>query len=1433
MIILLSASNSFSWPIPDTGQADCFDNNTQIDCPEPGNDFYGQDAQYIINSPSYTKLDPTGTPLPENATSWAMIQDNNTDLIWEVQTNDHSIHDNNKTYEWNDIQDALIDYLNENVYGGMTNWRLPGILELISIIHLNYKPVMDPMFNGISNIYWSSVPLSNTDGIWGVNFSNGIVNYSPENMQQSVRAVCQKINEIPDNWIVNTNTIIDKRTGLMWQRETMPSALSWKNALAHCESLSLDNYSDWRLPNIKELLSIVDFVGNNPSIFSKFDTMSSFYWSSTTYTQKVETAWGVVFDYGSATSKEKKLLHYTRAVRGGQQHLVNHIYIQSPRQADIWKEGNTIPIIWDTSNISGDVQIFISDNFGISFTPIVQQTTNDGQYNWSAPFPLPPSSNCFLKIQPIDAPDKGNSIGLFQIEGTSVSIEGYLTDANDMPITNTMFSINGKRIQTDQVGGYECKLTAFQSGTYDLLFWVNNYQAKLFEDISLRLDETNVLNVQIPNIFALEGYIANFWGEAINDATVTVQDKKEQTDDKGFYQLDKLDIGTATIHISHPDYYALTRTVEIVPGKCVSLNAELMQKGLILNFVTTTLPEAIVDQSYESSVKANGTMPLTYSLVSGHFPQGLTIHSQTGIISGAVSSEGSYTFTLGIYDASDLYAEREFTMDAFQQLTLTTQHINGISVQENYSLYLLAKGGRQPYSFEMISGALPEGISLSKAGIISGTPLTISDKTNITIQVTDSRGKMAHRDYDIQVYDPLMLPSEKIVNGVVGQSLAIELSVTGGNGIYNWNIEPELIPNGLTLNNAESTITGTLTQAIHKILTLFVTDSEGRHAFCNLNLNIVSELEIITTALPNALQNKPYEESIPVKGGIAPYTYTCTGLSPDLTYNPQTGIISGSSAVIGYHNILIRVSDSSQPTPQIVTKTMGLRTTSSLSIQTNGVLPKAIHGEDIEIITMNAGGGKLPYTWSCDALPEGIYLNPIKGILSGTPLTFGHKQFKISVQDAQNQVSEKEFVWHIIQEMQLMTYDLKDAYANIYYRETIDVIGGIPPYYFKLESGTFPTGLRLHEHGLIYGNPTSLSMPQRFTIEVMDSCTPPQTMKRTYQINTIKELSLDPSVIPDTKVGHGYHTIIKAMLGTPPYHWKTDNLPHGLSYTVNQDSITIEGTAQEPGSFTWGVEITDSSSPVHTAVYAYTIDIYDHLKIQNAWLTEASTYVYYTDTIQVDGGKPPYIWRIVDNYLPKGLSLNPQTGAIYGTIKDSNISNVVFTAEVEDSFIQPTTNRQILTFDVKNDLHIVTETITDATQYQNVTSSIVGGGGILPYQWQIRSGKLPHCVSFNELTGRLQGRPNTAGTFLLEITLIDDRGEKVWYNYNWTVRPVEIVGDINNDRQRDLIDLIIALQYISNIKKDKTGFFDINNNCSLELTEVLYLINQIFIDVEK
>ena len=114
------------------------------------------------------------------------------------------------------------------------------------------------------------------------------------------------------------STVTDQKTGLVWQQST-GSTYTWESALSYCESLTLGSKSDWRLPNVKELGSIVYHSLSSPTIDSTAfpSTLSLYYWSSTTSLHQTSYAWSVYFGAGSVYNKNKSNNNYVRCVRGG------------------------------------------------------------------------------------------------------------------------------------------------------------------------------------------------------------------------------------------------------------------------------------------------------------------------------------------------------------------------------------------------------------------------------------------------------------------------------------------------------------------------------------------------------------------------------------------------------------------------------------------------------------------------------------------------------------------------------------------------------------------------------------------------------------------------------------------------------------------------------------------------------------------------------------------------------------------------------------------------------------------------------------------------------------------------------------------------------------------------------------------------------------
>ena len=254
--------------VSDSLQALCYnDAGDAITCPSSGN-FSGQDAQYATLIPSYAVCE-------------SVVLDNNTGLMWEQEH-----HDTRLSYS-----DACT-YCDELDLGGYTDWRIPSIRELFSINQANGNQNEDGAWYLEKTIFdldyptdidltgthslsmmgqtWSSTSRpDNTDINYFYNFLDGHIksnfNNSPNAtlFYRCVRgdATTFATTSYKDN---GDETITDNNTGIIWQKANgMQSAgdyqYTWVEALDYCESLELAGETDWKLPDINELQSIVNY----------------------------------------------------------------------------------------------------------------------------------------------------------------------------------------------------------------------------------------------------------------------------------------------------------------------------------------------------------------------------------------------------------------------------------------------------------------------------------------------------------------------------------------------------------------------------------------------------------------------------------------------------------------------------------------------------------------------------------------------------------------------------------------------------------------------------------------------------------------------------------------------------------------------------------------------------------------------------------------------------------------------------------------------------------------------------------------------------------------------------------------------------------------------------------------------------------------------
>ncbi|MEI6886990.1 MAG: DUF1566 domain-containing protein [bacterium] len=320
-----------TYSIVDTAQSSYWNSEgSEIIKPSQNENFYGQDAEFQNNMPSY-RDNGDGT-----------ITDNVTGLMW-TQSLDLNGDGQINSLDKRTLPDAITSSKTLNV-GGYSDWKIPTVKELYSLINFNgvdgkiydstnAKPFIDTNYfkfgygdtsagerNIDAQVATQTIYVDKTfigfQTMFGVNFADGRIKGYP--LTVSMTGITESkfyiyyvrgnnsygINDFSDN---KDKTITDNATNLMWSKDDSGTGMNWEESLKWVQTKNSENYlghSDWRLPNIKELQSIVDYsrspsITNSASIDPIFNITKinnengvedyGYFWSSTTHISVSDT----------------------------------------------------------------------------------------------------------------------------------------------------------------------------------------------------------------------------------------------------------------------------------------------------------------------------------------------------------------------------------------------------------------------------------------------------------------------------------------------------------------------------------------------------------------------------------------------------------------------------------------------------------------------------------------------------------------------------------------------------------------------------------------------------------------------------------------------------------------------------------------------------------------------------------------------------------------------------------------------------------------------------------------------------------------------------------------------------------------------------------------------------------------------------------------
>ena len=546
------------------------------------------------------------------------------------------------------------------------------------------------------------------------------------------------------------------------------------------------------------------------------------------------------------------------------------------------------------------------------------------------------------------------------------------------------------------------------------------------------------------------------------------------------------------------------------------------------NSVTITtaspLPTGTAGSPYSQTLAASGgTAPYSWTLVTGSLPGGLSL-SSSGVIGGSAQVAGTFNFTVQANDAASGSAQKAFSITISAAPTpvaiSTGSPLPAGTTGSVYSQTLNASGGTAPYSWNVVAGSPPGGLSLNTAGLISGIPQA-PGTFNFTVQANDSASGSAQKAFSIIITPApapvTILTASPLPSGAAGSAYSQTLSASGGSAPYSWTVSAGSLPGGVSLSSG-GLISGSPQAAGVFNFTIQANDSASRSAqkAFSITVEAITPPSIQAPASLAAVRDELFSYGFGVSGGRAPFVWSITsgGLPPGLSLNPAAGEVSGFPAANGSWNFKLRVTDGNAAKDEkAFTITVAVRPL----VIADAAIPESRVGQPFSL-QLNASGGIPPYRWRLleGSMPPGITFNPDTGLISGSPTQEGTFTFTMLIADTAATTTTKSLSITVRGgPLKFVTDMLETAGRLSQYSQTLTIGGGEAPYRWSLIAGDLPDGLTLDPAtGIISGTPdknglsafsvkvtdqSSASVTREFDLMVADSETVPHIDSANYK----------------------------------------------------------------------------------------------------------------------------------------------------------------------------------------------------------------------------------------------------------------------------------------------------------------------------------------------
>jgi hypothetical protein len=522
---------------------------------------------------------------------------------------------------------------------------------------------------------------------------------------------------------------------------------------------------------------------------------------------------------------------------------------------------------------------------------------------------------------------------------------------------------------------------------------------------------------------------------------------------------------------------------------------------------------------------------------------------------------------------------------------------------------------------------------------------------------------------------------------------------------------------------------------------------------------------IVTESAPPAAPATAYRHLLKASGGTSPFEWKVEGeLPPGLSLDTVSGAIEGTPRAAGIFPVVVFVTDASG---QQASRSLDLRVQQGLAIRTPAALPSGVVRQLYQH-QLRAEGGSAPHFWELTggSLPTGLALNS-DGMILGRPQDDGTFQFRARVADATKTTAEQAFRLRVGSGLTLLSAaEMPSSSMGSPYQHQLAAGGGAPPLRWSVSGGTLPPGLTLERtSGVVQGQTSAAG---RFNFEVMVQDSARASAVQAFQLEVQSALKIvTPASLPDANLSRVYAKPLELAGGNWPYRWTLAGgaLPAGLQ--LDESSGTVRGTPSLAGNYEFDIEVRDAFRA--TATQRFRLAVTTMLEIQTAYdLPEASGSGAYTQTLHASGGRPPYLWKVIEGALPKDFTLDSTAGVVGGV--PTTRGEYRFTVEVSDGL--GTKANRLFRLSVIPALRFNDRgALPHAIVGERYTQAVEVSGGQAPHSWTVQEGALPEGVALEPTTGVVEGTPQTPGRYRFAVQVKDAKEAAARQFFELEVKP--------------------------------------------------------------